>query len=134
MDHANPALPQRFNFAHHILTINADRHPKTAFIDDREQLSYGGLDDRVRRFAAGLLAMGMRPEERILLVMQDTTDMPVAFLGALFAGVVPVPVNTLLPAEDYAYMLEHSNARAVIASAPLLPAVREALARSGSKA
>lgn len=134
MDQANPALPQRFNFAHHILTINADRHPKTAFIDDREQLSYGGLDDRVRRFAAGLLAMGMRPEERILLVMQDTTEMPVAFLGALFAGVVPVPVNTLLPAEDYAYMLEHSNARAVIASAPLLSTVREALARSGSKA
>jgi len=45
--------------------------------------------------------------------MLDTIDLPVAFLGALYAGVVPVPVNTLLTAENYRYMLEHSDAKMI---------------------
>jgi benzoate-CoA ligase len=133
MNHTSGALPERFNFAHHILTINAGRHGKTAYIDDAGELSYGELDQRTRRFAAGILGAGIRREERVLLVMHDTVDMPVAFLGALYAGVVPVAVNTLLPAHDYAYMLEHSGAKAVIVSAPLLGCLEEALAISGAQ-
>jgi benzoate-CoA ligase len=119
---------QQFNFAQHILALNADRAGKLAYIDDNEGINYGELDRRVRSFAAALLARGIQPEQRVLLVMQDTVDLPVALLGAMFAGVVPVPVNTLLPATDYAYMIDHSRARAVIASPALLPCVREALA------
>ena len=63
----------------------------------------------------------MRREERVFLVMHDCTDWPVAFLGAMYAGVVPVAVNTLLTADDYAYMLEHSRAQAVIVSDALRP-------------
>lgn len=133
MNQASSALPQRFNFAQHILAVNAGRHAKTAYIDDNRRLTYGELDQNVRRCAAGLLATGLRREERVLLVMQDTVDMPVAFLGALFAGVVPVPVNTLLPAADYAYMIEHSGAKAAIVSAPLLSCVQEALSISGAQ-
>ena len=125
--------PERFNFAQHVLEINRGRAAKAAYIDDRETLSYGELDQRVRRCAAGLLALGLHPEERVLVVMHDTTDMPVALLGALYAGIVPVPVNTLLPADDYAYMLGHCGARAVLASAALLPAVQQAIDRSGRK-
>ena len=62
----------------------------------------------MRRFAAGLRGLGLRREERVLLLMLDSSDWPVAFLGCLYAGVVPVAVNTLLTADDYAYMLEHS--------------------------
>jgi benzoate-CoA ligase len=133
MSHTSSALPERFNFAHHILAVNAARHGKTAYIDDNCELSYGELDQRVRRFAAGMLATGVRREERVLLIMHDTVDMPVAFLGALFAGVVPVAVNTLLPAQDYAYMLEHSGAKAVIVSAPLLSCLEDALKISGAQ-
>jgi benzoate-CoA ligase len=125
------SLPERFNFAQHILEINRVRADKPAYIDDRETLSYGELDLRVRRCAAGLLALGLRPEERVLVIMHDTTDMPVALLGAMYAGIVPVPVNTLLPAEDYAYMLSHSRARAALVSAPLLPTVQQAIQQSG---
>ena len=81
---------------------------KAAFIDDAGTLSYGELDDRVRRLAAGLRALGIKREERVLLLMQDCNDWPVSFLGAMYAGLVPVAVNTLLTADDYAYMLEHS--------------------------
>ncbi len=127
------ALPERFNFARHILALNQTRKNKLAYRDDQHDLSYGELDERVRRFAAGLLQQGVQPEQRVLLVMLDTIDMPVAFLGALFAGVVPVPVNTLLPADNYAYMLKHSDARLVIASDALLPVVQQALTVSGRK-
>jgi benzoate-CoA ligase len=133
MSNTSSALPERFNFAHHLLAANAGRHGKTAYIDDTQEMSYGELDRRVRRFAAGILATGVRREERVLLVMHDTVDMPVAFLGALFAGVVPVAVNTLLPAQDYAYMIEHSRAKAVIVSAPLLACVEEALQLCGAE-
>jgi benzoate-CoA ligase len=133
MNNLSNTLPQQFNFAQHILALNAGRADKPAFIDDNGALSYGELDRRVRSFAAALLARGIQPEQRVLLVMQDTVDLPVALLGAMFAGIVPVPVNTLLPATDYAYMIEHSRARAVIASAALLPCVREALALTGAR-
>ncbi len=119
--------PARFNFARHILAVNSGRQGKLAYRDDKTELSYGELDHRVRRFAAGLLKQGVQPEQRVLLVMHDTVDLPVAFLGALYAGVVPVPVNTLLPAENYAYMLAHCDARLVIVSEPLLPTVQQAL-------
>jgi benzoate-CoA ligase len=120
-------LPQRFNFAHHILTLNHGRKNKLAFRDDHREMSYGELDQKVRQFAAGLLAQGVQAEQRILLVMHDSIDMPVAFLGALFAGVIPVPVNTLLPADNYAYMIKHSEAKMIVVSQALLATVKEAL-------
>jgi len=128
-----PALPQRFNFARHILQCNAQRATKTAYIDDGGPLSYGELDQRVRRIAAALLAAGIHPEQRVLLLMQDTVDLPTAFLGALLAGIVPVPANTLLPADDYAYMLEHSRARAVIVSQALVPMLQQALEKTSAR-
>ena len=127
MDHTTTPLPPRFNFARHVLATNAARAGKPAYIDDATTLTYGQLEDRVRRFAAGLLAQGVRREERILLVMQDTVDMPVAFLGALLAGIVPVPVNTLLTVDDYAYMIGHSGARLLLVSAALLAGIEQAL-------
>jgi benzoate-CoA ligase len=59
--------------------------------------------------------------------MQDGNTWPVVFLGALYAGVVPVAVNTLLGSSDYAYMLEHSRAQAAFVSGPLLPTLQAAL-------
>jgi benzoate-CoA ligase len=124
------APPEAFNVAQHLLQANAGRAAKAAFVDDAGTLSYGALDERVRRVAAGLRALGIKREERVLLLMQDTTDWPVAFLGALYAGVVPVAVNTLLTADDYAYMLEHSRAQAALVSGALLPALNAALTKS----
>jgi benzoate-CoA ligase len=122
--------PEAFNFAAHLLAVNAGRPAKAAFVDDQGSLSYGQLDERVRRMAAGLRAAGLHREERVLLLMQDTADWPVAFLGAIHAGVVPVAVNTLLTADDYAYMLEHSRAQAALVSGALLPALTAAMTKS----
>ena len=123
--------PAQFNIAQHLLAANTGRPAKTAFADDAGALSYGALDERVRRLAAALLALGLKREERVLLLMQDTTDWPVAFLGAVVAGVVPVAVNTLLSTDDYAYMLAHARAQAVLVSGALLPTLQAALALGG---
>ena len=119
--------PARFNFASHAIALNVSRAAKPAYIDDRGVTTYGELADAVKRFASVLGTLGVHPEERILLVMHDSVELPIAFLGALYAGVVPVLVNTLLTPADYAYMLTHSHARVVVASAALLPSVGPAL-------
>jgi benzoate-CoA ligase len=125
-----PAPPERFNFAQHLFERNASRSAKAAFVDDLGSLSYGALAERARRLGAALRALGLKREERVLLLMLDTNDWPVSFLGAIHAGLVPVAVNTLLTADDYAYMLEHSRAQAVLVSGALLPALTTALTKS----
>ena len=128
--HANVQPPaERFNFAQHLIEQNAAHPNKPAFIDDAGALSYGELADRIRRMASALQACGVRREERVLLLMHDCNDWPVSFLGALYAGIVPVAVNTLLTPDDYAYMLQHSRAQAVLVSAALLPALQAAMAQ-----
>jgi len=133
---SHPEVPEarppgeRFNFAQHLLESNLGRHAKAAFVDDLGVLSYGELENRIRCMAAGLRALGLRREERVLLLMHDCNDWPVSFLGAMFAGVVPVAVNTLLNADDYAYMLEHSRAQLVLVSGALLPVLTAALTKA----
>jgi len=125
------APPSQFNLAAHLLARNASRAARIAYADDRTRLSYGELAKRMRQFARVLHEHGVRPEERVLLLAHDTVDWPVAFLGCIYAGVVPVAVNTLLTADDYAYMLGHSRARAAIVSQALLPMLAHALGREG---
>lgn len=122
--------PEHFNFAQFLLERNAGHGDRPAFIDDTGKLTYGELAQRVQSMATGLRGLGIRREERVLLLMQDCNDWPVCFLGAMYAGLVPVAVNTLLTPDDYAYMLEHSRAQAVLVSGPLLPTLTAALIKS----
>ncbi|WER44537.1 benzoate-CoA ligase family protein [Cupriavidus sp. WKF15] len=127
------ALPARYNAAADLLGRNlaAGRGDKIAYVDDAGTLTFSELDARCRRFAAALHDAGFRREERLLLCALDTIDFPTVFLGCLLAGVVPVAVNTLLTADDYAYMLDHCGARAVVVSEALLPTMKTAIAKSG---
>ena len=122
-----PVEGEAFNYSAYLLELNRGRGQKTAYIDDTGSLSYADLDDRIRRMATALLDAGVRREERVLLLMHDCNDWPVAFLGAMYAGIVPVAVNTLLTADDYAYMLGHCRAQAALVSAALLPTLRAAM-------
>ncbi|MFW7340304.1 benzoate-CoA ligase family protein [Pollutimonas sp. H1-120] len=121
------ACPTELNYAAHLVQLNSARADKPAYIDDQRTLTYGELAGKIARFAGVLRNLGLRREERILLLMHDTVDWPVAFLGALHAGVVPVAANTLLTADDYAYMLRHSRSQAVFVSGALLPTLRQAM-------
>src|ERR1700676_4781558 len=115
------AIPRDYNFAADILKRNLDagRAKKLAFIDDHGSYSYGDLADRVERFGNVLRSIGMRREERALICLTDTIDWPTAFLGAIKAGVVAVPVNTLMTEAEYRFILEDSRARLLIVSEEL---------------
>jgi 4-hydroxybenzoate-CoA ligase len=94
---------------------------KIAFTDSERSLTYAQLQARSCRFASALKALGLREENRLVLVMHDTVDHPVAFWGAIRAGVIPIPINTLLTAEQYAYLLADSRAAAAVVALPLAP-------------
>jgi benzoate-CoA ligase family protein len=123
-------VPRDYNFAADILARNlaAGRADKIAFIDHRGKHSYADLADRVERFGHVLRGLGVRGEERILICLLDTIDWPTAFLGAIKAGVVAVPVNTLMTEDDYRFMLEDSRAGVLVVSEELLPKFAPALA------
>ena len=109
--------------------IERGRGDKTAFTDGRRKLSYGELQVQSQRFAHGLHALGLKPESRIALLLLDTVDYPVAFWGSIRAGVVCIPLNTLLTPEQYLYMLDDSRAEAIFVSAPLLKCIEPIAAR-----
>jgi benzoate-CoA ligase len=117
------SIPRDYNFAADVLLRNlaAGRADKPAFIDPRGTWTYRQLADRVDRFGAVLRSLGLRREERILICLLDTIDWPTAFLGALKAGVVAIPVNTLMTEDDYRFMLTDSRARLLVVSETLYP-------------
>jgi 4-hydroxybenzoate-CoA ligase len=106
--------------------LREGRGDQLAFVDPWRSLTYAELDAASARFAAGLRNAGIERERRIALVMLDTIDFPIAFWGALRAGVIPVPINTLLPADITGYILQDSRAAALFVSAPLLESLKPA--------
>jgi 4-hydroxybenzoate-CoA ligase len=109
--------------------IDEGRGSKLAFTDTVTELTYGELQARSCQLANCLKRLGVRREERVALIMLDTVDFPVVFLGAMRAGIVPVPLNTMLTTEQYAYVLADCRARVLFISAALLPAVDDMLGR-----
>jgi len=125
-------FPRRYNAAVDLVDrhVVEGRGARVAVRDDRGATTYAELAARIDGVVHALRGLGVRPEERALLVMHDTADFPAVFLGAMKAGIVPVPVNTLLTAADYAFMADDSRARVLVVSEPLLPKVAAAIEAS----
>ena len=109
--------------------VDAGRGGKVVFRDPVSEITYGALQMQTRRLANLLKRLGVRREERVAMMMLDTIDFPIVFLGAIRAGIVPVPLNTLLTSEQYAYVLADCRARVLFISEALLPVVKDVLGR-----
>src|SRR5258708_28224729 len=120
-----------YNAATWLLDRNVDegRAKKLAFTDTVSELTYGELQKQSCRLANLLRRLSVRREERVAMIMLDTVDFPIVFLGAIRAGVVPVPLNTLLTSDQYAYVLADCRARVLFISEALLPVVKYMLCR-----
>jgi 4-hydroxybenzoate-CoA ligase len=116
------ALPEIFNAATHFVDRNVDegRGESIAIECGDERVTYGEVAERVNRFGAALLARGIQPEQRIALILLDTPAFAYSFFGAIKAGAVPVPLNTLWRAKDYLHALRDSGARVLVISEALL--------------
>jgi 4-hydroxybenzoate-CoA ligase len=114
-----------------------DRHrlegngARLAFRDPWRSLTYGELAAETARFAGALLRAGVGREQRVVLLLQDTIDFPIAFWGAMRAGAVPVPINTLLTAETVGYILADCRTEAVVISAGLTETLGAAVRGAG---
>jgi benzoate-CoA ligase len=93
-------------------------------------VSYADLGEQVNRTGSALKQeLGVRLEERVLLLMLDGPEMVFAFFGAIKIGAVPIPTNTLWTSSDYEFVLHDSRAGVVIVSAPLYPRIADIVPR-----
>lgn len=123
-----PAFPERFNLCSYYLDRNLDegRAGKVALYCGEDERTYGELSERTRRLCAALRRLGLRPEERVLLILPDGFEFAESWFAILRAGGVFAMVNPLLHAADYAHYLEYTKARVVIAHESVLPELADA--------
>ncbi len=110
--------------------VGEGRGNKSAFreIDGaRRTLTYGELAEQSARFAGALYRHGVRREERVAMVVRDQIEFPVIFWGALKAGAIPVPLNTLLSSAVYENILSDSRASILIVTEGLWDVVKPAI-------
>jgi len=111
-------VPEGFNAAVHFLDrhVAEGRGGRTAFRFGGRTVTYAEIALRTNRLGNALLSRGVQMEQRVLVALPDRPEFAEAFWGAVKIGAVPVPVNEALPAEDLAFLLQDSRARAVVAS------------------
>ncbi len=107
--------------------ISQGRGGKIAFIDPQRSITYSELHDRSVRFAHALQALGIEPEQRVVLLLNDTVDYPVAFWGTLRAGCVAIPLNVYLTLPQYAYILTDCRVRALVVEISHFETIRPVL-------
>jgi benzoate-CoA ligase family protein len=108
--------------------VEAGRADKPAFVAPDATLTYEELRRRMNRMGNLLRGLGVGREHRVLLVLDDTTVFPTAFLGAIRIGAVPVPVSALDKADNFRHYVADSYATVVLTDAGTLPRLRDALA------
>ena len=108
----------RFNVAVPFIDrhIAEGRGSKAAIRTADQQVSYADLAANVNRCANALVRIGVRPGERVLMAVKDCPDFFYLFWGAIKAGIIPVPLNTLLRSSSYSFMIDDSGAAAIVYS------------------
>ncbi|MEE2998262.1 MAG: AMP-binding protein, partial [Pseudomonadota bacterium] len=126
---------ESFNVAVHMIDrhLNEGRAERLAYITEKEEVTYGQLAERVNRFGNALLKADIRPRQRMLMIVKDCPEFVYLYYGAIKAGIVPVPINTLLRAKDYQYMIEDSECAALVYSPEFAGEVEQALATASHK-
>ncbi len=129
---ASDILPPQFNVATWFVDRNVaeGRGGAPAFHCEDRVLTYADVLDLTNRTGNALLELGVRMEDRVLVLCLDSPEFVGTFWGAIKIGAVPIPVNTLMRAADYLYFLDDSRARAAVVSAPLLGEAAPALAQA----
>jgi benzoate-CoA ligase family protein len=126
-------LPERYNVGADLLERNlkAGRENKLAIASAAQDLTYGEVFNLACGAAHALRDLGVRREERVLIVGYDSPGWVASFLGAIRLGAVPVPVNPLLQrSEDYDHFIDDSLARVVVVDANTEEKLKPAVARA----
>ena len=120
---------ERYNVSEIVESRVAAGHgAKLAVIGDDARLTYEELRRQINRAGHMLRELGVRREQRVLLVLDDTTAFPTVFLGAIRIGAVPVPVSPLDKDDNFRHFVDDSYASLVVTDDALLDRVTAALA------
>ncbi|MDQ6640906.1 MAG: benzoate-CoA ligase family protein [Actinomycetota bacterium] len=121
-------LPQAFNAASYLVQrrLRAGDADKVAAHGTRS-VTYAELDRLTGDVAAGYRTLGLRRDDRVMMVMADDVEMLTAILGAFRAGLVAVPVSTMLNGAELGKILADSGARALVCTHEFADVVTEAL-------
>ncbi|MGH2807271.1 MAG: long-chain-fatty-acid--CoA ligase [Actinomycetota bacterium] len=92
-----------------------------------ETITYDALDREVDRVAAGLVAAGVAPGDRVAIGMHNVVQFPMAYFGILRAGAVVVPMNVMLTEVEAHRVLVDSGAKAVLTVPPFSGVVQRAV-------
>jgi benzoate-CoA ligase family protein len=123
------SLPERYNATADLLdgNLEAGRGGRVAVrTADGGALTYDQVAASANRLGNGLRELDVEMENRVVMAVLDSPEFAATFFGAIKLGAVPVPVNTNLKPQDYAYFLNDSRAKVAVVSEPLAPLVREA--------
>ena len=125
-------VPRAYNAASEFIDANLapGRAERCAIIDDAGQYSYAELAARVNQAGNMLREVGAGMESRVAMCLLDGIDFAAVFWGAIKAGAVPIPLNTLLTSGDYAYMLRDCRAKVLVVSEALYPKLEPILDQS----
>jgi benzoate-CoA ligase family protein len=125
-------LPRELNLASRFVDRNVEegRGERTALIGPGGRTTYAELAALVNRSGNVLRELGVRPEERVLLVLGDSVEFVALWYGAQKIGAVTAEAYTFLQPKDYAYYLDYTRAGVVVVDQATLEPVREA-ARDG---
>ncbi|WP_327361801.1 long-chain-fatty-acid--CoA ligase [Streptomyces sp. NBC_01296] len=104
----------------------AQRPDHSAVIYESEHFTYGWLWEQARRYASVLRANGVRPGDRVAMLLVDTPQFPVVYFGVLAAGAVAIPLSVMSTASEIDHVLTDADARFLVCAASLLTRAREA--------
>ncbi len=105
--------------------IRQGRGNKVAVYTEFRNYTYNDIQKMVNKTANGLRELGVRVDDRVMILMLDVPQFYAMFYGAIKIGAVPIPVNTMLTPEDYEYYLNDSRTRVLVVSEPLVPLVMQ---------
>ncbi|GAA6207422.1 long-chain fatty acid--CoA ligase [Cognatishimia sp. WU-CL00825] len=124
MGSADPC-PKSFNMAAHVLALADNQPEKTALsviaISQAQNLSYAALKRAVLGVATGLQAMGIQPNDRVLMRLGNTVDFPITYLGCIAAGIVPIPTSSMLTVSEVNNIIAEMTPSAIIHTPELTP-------------
>ena len=123
MVHGEPA--EFFNATDYFLdrNIREGRGGKVAVYTEGRQYTYNDIQKMANKTANAFRDLGVRVDDRILVLMLDVPQFYAVFWGAIKIGAVPIPVNTMLTPNDYEYYLNDSHARVLVVSEQLIPVI-----------
>ncbi|MDQ6790053.1 MAG: benzoate-CoA ligase family protein [Candidatus Dormibacteraeota bacterium] len=126
-------MTDHYNATTDLLDRNLEegRSGNVAIRTPSRDLTYGEVASNTNRVGNALVELGLEADNRVLMAVLDSPEFVATFFGTIKAGGIPVPVNTNLAADDYAYVLNDSRAKFAVVSEPIADTLRESRRKAG---